>query len=195
MSQVTYNQSGYVGQSMSVRARAAYNAGEQPKSYWTKEAIISEVTSISDKFTEEQLNKYLKHTLEVFFLKFSSWHHTGKYACETDFYKISVDKFTTLERLNRCDADERAERKEKKKVRPQKGYIRYEEWEGTRNYGKFIQYEEHCLIIGNQAYLRSGKRKNIYGSHILKIERYDRAPRNTAKIYKKLEYSLPKKYR
>lgn len=41
MGAVSYGQAGYVGTSMSVRARAAYESGEMPMSKWTRGAIIS----------------------------------------------------------------------------------------------------------------------------------------------------------
>lgn len=36
MSRVAYGQKGYIGASMSANARAAYEAGEMPRSKWTK---------------------------------------------------------------------------------------------------------------------------------------------------------------
>ncbi len=198
MAQVTYNQAGYIGQSMSVRAREAYDAGEQPKSYWTKEAIIDEITSISNKFTEEQLNKYSRQTLKELFLQFAGWHHTGKYAKDTDFYKVSSSSVEsmTIEQLNQREETNKAERKEKKNIKPQKGYIYWEEWEGKySHYGRFVEHSDYCLIVNNQAYCWSGQRKNLNGCHILKVEKYDRAPKNTAKIYKSIAKNLPKKYR
>ena len=43
MGAVSYGQSGYVGTSMSVRAKAAYESGEMPMSKWTRGAIISAI--------------------------------------------------------------------------------------------------------------------------------------------------------
>lgn len=43
MGAVSYGQAGYVGTSMSVRARAAYESGEMPMSKWTRGAIISAI--------------------------------------------------------------------------------------------------------------------------------------------------------
>lgn len=40
MSRVAYGQKGYSGASMSVNARAAYEAGEMLRSKWTKTAIL-----------------------------------------------------------------------------------------------------------------------------------------------------------
>lgn len=41
MSRVAYGQKGYIGASMSANAQAAYEAGEMPRSKWTKAAIIA----------------------------------------------------------------------------------------------------------------------------------------------------------
>jgi len=94
MGKVTYNQSGYVGCSMSERAVAAYNDGEKPKSRWTKRAMLDAI----ETYCEEQGIGYDKGASalkrdEIFdrFFEWKSWHHTGKYANETDFYGIDED--------------------------------------------------------------------------------------------------------
>lgn len=43
MGAVSYGQGGYVGASMSARAKAAYESGEMPMSKWTRGAIISAI--------------------------------------------------------------------------------------------------------------------------------------------------------
>lgn len=50
MGAVSYGQAGYVGTSMSVRARAAYESGEMPMSKWTRGAIISVIKDYCDDF-------------------------------------------------------------------------------------------------------------------------------------------------
>ena len=50
MGAVSYGQAGYVGTSMSVRARAAYESGEMPMSKWTRGAIISAIKDYCDDF-------------------------------------------------------------------------------------------------------------------------------------------------
>jgi len=86
--QVRYNQSGYVGQSMSVRAKQAYDSGEMPKSKWTKSAIIEELENM---FGEEEASGFKKFSRQTLFdgvCSYSSWHHTGKFANATEFYSI-----------------------------------------------------------------------------------------------------------
>lgn len=98
MGKVRYNQSGYCGSSMSVRAMEAYEAGEKPKSKWTKKvmlAAIKETLWYYDKDTEENMalfSKFKKDELFNEFFEWSSWHHTGKFANETDFYDVNEEK-------------------------------------------------------------------------------------------------------
>lgn len=108
MGKVRYNQTGYVGCSMSERAVAAYESGEKPKSKWTKAAMLGAI----ERYCDEQglaydpegtfVNPYgevgfpsLKtmpkdDVFRVFFTR-TSWHHTGKYANETPFYGVDED--------------------------------------------------------------------------------------------------------
>lgn len=79
--------SGYSGYSMSNRAVEAYSNGEMPLSNWSKQAIL-------DAYPEEIAEKLKKFNLETLrnnCLKYSGWHHTGKYCNKTDFYEIIED--------------------------------------------------------------------------------------------------------
>ena len=96
MSKVRYNQNGYVGCSMSVRAIEAYDNGEMPKSKWTKKAILSGIMEILRLYdiSEEKISmfaKLKKDELFNMFVSWSSWHHTGKYANKTDFYEVDEE--------------------------------------------------------------------------------------------------------
>lgn len=89
---VGYNQKGYVGQSMSVRARKAYESGEMPLSKWTKQAIIDEMEwqGYSNDVIDNARTYPLSELREVA-LERSSYHHTSKYANRTDFYSLKED--------------------------------------------------------------------------------------------------------
>lgn len=85
---VSFGQSGYIGQSMSVRAKKAYDGGEMPKSKWTKQAIMD---ALCDEFGDAPASGFSKFSKDTLFqncLKRSSWHHTGKFANATDFFSI-----------------------------------------------------------------------------------------------------------
>ena len=88
MSKVQYNQKGYVGTSMSVRAARAYEAGEKP---------LSKFTAADKNALNELIQKYAPETelviqnvqqLKKIMRKWgaTSYHHTGKYAATTEFY-------------------------------------------------------------------------------------------------------------
>ena len=94
MGKVVYNQRGYRGQSMSNRAATAYEFGEKPKSKWTKAAMLEAIEDACiDMGTEFDATRFRFTKAELFdrFFEWKSWHHTGKYATETDFYGVDVD--------------------------------------------------------------------------------------------------------
>lgn len=85
-----YNQKGYVGSSMSVRAQGAYEDGEMPKSKWTKAAILEalEIYCNENDLHFENVEKMTKAQPWDTFIEWKSWHHTGKFMNETDFYGL-----------------------------------------------------------------------------------------------------------
>ena len=102
MTQVTYNQKGYIGQSMSRRATQAYEQGEKPKSKWTKTLMVSAIAnwlhedsecmpSENETIISEISKDFTKSELFDRFFTWSSWHHTGKYANATDFYQLDEE--------------------------------------------------------------------------------------------------------
>lgn len=103
MSIVAYNQPGYIGQSMSRRAAIAYDNGEAPKSKWTKKAMIAALEEWADwnnRETPAEIAKMRKDDIFYRYFTVTSWHHTGKFANETDFYGIDEsackDEFPAL---------------------------------------------------------------------------------------------------
>lgn len=85
MSRVAYGQKGYSGASMSVNARAAYEAGEMPRSKWTKAAILGALRGYCDEMDllyDPAVESETKAALFDRFIAYSSWHHTGAYARE-----------------------------------------------------------------------------------------------------------------
>lgn len=91
MSRVAYGQKGYSGASMSVNARAAYEAGEMPRSKWTKTAILGALRGYCDEMDllyDPAVESETKAALFDRFIASSSWHHTGAYARETEFFAL-----------------------------------------------------------------------------------------------------------
>lgn len=101
MSKVAYGQAGYDGQSMSVRAREAYAAGEMPRSRWTKRAMLAAIQSWcedNDRVAIDGLDGLRRDELFSRFFRCTSWHHTGKYASATDFYGVDESAADTFSR-------------------------------------------------------------------------------------------------
>lgn len=91
MSRVAYGQKGYSGASMSANARAAYEAGEMPRSKWTKAAILGALRGYCDEMDllyDPAVESETKAALFDRFIAYSSWHHTGAYARETEFFAL-----------------------------------------------------------------------------------------------------------
>ena len=199
MSIVSYNQAGYIGCSLSEGASDAYSRGERPLSKWSKQDIINEVVDLSDgRFNKSELKKFTKQVLQDAFLSKSSWHHTSRCANITDFYSINELKLEeiALDELNAiAERSAQAETEIKKPTQIKKGKIAYEEWEGSRRHGKFVQHEGYCLVIGNWCYLEDGKKKDRFGTHVKLVTIYSRAPKGTATIFKTIKQTLPKKFR
>lgn len=78
MSRVAYGQKGYSGASMSVNARAAYEAGEMLRSKWTKAAILGALRGYCDEMDllyDPAVESETKAALFDRFIASSSWHH------------------------------------------------------------------------------------------------------------------------
>lgn len=89
-----YGEGGYDGNSMSNRARAAYDLGEKPMSKWTKDEIIEAVLDYLDETEAEtaisidEIKALPAWLLRQEFLTYRSWHHTGALYNTTDFYGL-----------------------------------------------------------------------------------------------------------
>lgn len=174
---------GYMGNKMSVRAREAYDDGEMPLSKWNKAAIIEGIldciyeNDLKVNYTVKDLNKLTKNELERF-LERSSWHHTGSYYNETNFYQIdeeSVENFT-LEELNQVINYRKPRAKPVRKEAPINMYItarvRFYNWEGTRKHPKKVLYDEIIRYRTNDKLVKTSRgTKRLSNMQILeKIE-------------------------
>lgn len=94
MGAVSYGQGGYVGTSMSVRAQEAYESGEMPMSKWTRGAIISAIKDYCTDFDlayNPEIETMNRAKLAEAYLEYKSWHHTGRFARETEFFGLNED--------------------------------------------------------------------------------------------------------
>lgn len=92
---------GYDGYSMSNNARAAYADGEKPLSKWNKQNILEEIYAYADEDVQSKLDKsgvkeLTTEELKSYFLKNSSWHHTGRFYNRTDFYIIDENAVSSI---------------------------------------------------------------------------------------------------
>lgn len=111
MSRVAYGQKGYSGASMSANARAAYEAGEMPRSKWTKTAILGALRGYCDEMDllyDPAVESETKAALFDRFIASSSWHHTGAYARETEFF--ALDEAAVVGAFRELGPEETAER-------------------------------------------------------------------------------------
>lgn len=111
MSRVAYGQKGYIGASMSANARAAYEAGEMPRSKWTKTAILGALRGYCDEMDllyDPAVESETKAALFDRFIASSSWHHTGAYARETEFF--ALDEAAVVGAFRELGPEETAER-------------------------------------------------------------------------------------
>lgn len=130
---------GYIGSSMSVNAKNAYDNDEKPRSKWTKQEIVDEI----ERVTGLDASKLTTDELRSRFLSYAGYHHTGKYYNRTDFYEIDIP-----ENLTQADIDKIIARREPKtrepkpKQRTMSAIVRFVEWAGTRNHPKRIEHRE-----------------------------------------------------
>lgn len=118
MGMVSYGQTGYIGSSMSENAYAAYLDGEMPMSKWTKKAmlaVLEEWCDENDRVLPDEIQKLKKSELFERFFWCSSWHHTGKFAAETDFY--SIDENAAEEAFPQASEEVLSQRRAAQKMR------------------------------------------------------------------------------
>ena len=121
--------SGYVGQSMSVRAAEAYQNGEMPLSKWNKAAILEEIEASYGKEARGHCQTLSLGELRSTFLEVSSWHHTGSYFGKTDFY--SFDDDPTLAEVMSFKHESETKKHETKRFW---AIVNYKIWSGSRNH-------------------------------------------------------------
>lgn len=127
---------GYVGYSMSVNARNAYNRGEKPISGWTKQEILDAVDGI-DPDKVDMLRKVSVKTLRDHILVLTGWHHTSSMYNRTNFYAVDEDVIDSLT-PEKIAAWSRDFANTTKPVEQESfhGDFHYIEWSGTRNHPK-----------------------------------------------------------
>lgn len=206
MAKVSYGQSGYVGCKMSERAKEAYDNGERPMSKWNKWDILNELEYDLDDDTIAKLSKYSTQTLKNVCLEWTSWHHTGSYANETDFYAVMDGKnadlnqvFSDLDEEEKVLKEFRKRQKEEKRLlesTEEKCYFRFGVWSGTKKHPKLVYYRAYGIKKGVWIYYMDGsslKKKNASGNYVNVLQIYNRAPKGKAHIFNRIKKELKKK--
>lgn len=172
---------GYKGWSMSNNAVAAYENGEMPRSKWSKNEIIGRIEEAIDEgeiklnCSIDELQKVPREVLRDICLRYSSWHHTGKYYKTTDFYNLDIDYIEKLtdEALREAASQYRKDRKREKEEKAAEISETWEcgflEWYGTRNHPKAREIVEIGTIKGKWFYRSDGHKKDIYATGFRKI--------------------------
>lgn len=158
---------GYVGYSMSERARDAYNDGLVPYSKITKMHVDA-----------------LGLNMPVFIFKgfcvyfgTNEWHHTSMHYNQTYFYNLrdvatKIKALTPQERdsiINKIRSEKLA--KDSAEVTGYYALLTYEVWSGSKRFGKWVVYTSEVYIVDQTAYvLGTAGKKQTNGMHILKIE-------------------------
>lgn len=93
-------------------------------------------------------------------------------------------------------AEEQARLKAAKAVReePVKALVRYLVWPKTGGRKKRpVVREEYAILLPPFAYLASGTRKRLDGSHFEVVQRFEAAPSGAGEVFAFIESRLPRK--
>ena len=181
-----FKQNGYVGQSMSIRAKDAYDNGLLSKAKIKKYDLEAVGIDLPIGFVKSLMPHIIKP---------AEWHHTGKYFNETDFYDLEEVKrrleHINIEQLFKIYKEEQSEQERLKAEKGYYAYIKYGEWEGTRKHPKLVEYEDYAFIKGKWAHISRSQKKKIDGKHFKVIKTYKIKPKGMSAavrnaIFKKL---------
>lgn len=183
---VSYNQNGYIGQSMSIRAAEAYEDGLRPRSKWGKADILQLIGEHYPDFIDK-FKGFTAEELRWMFLKYEEWHHTGKFAQKTDFYKFD----TQLEREELESA--RHAPKERKPRAPKEPTIykivrcTWQEWQKGRGRWHKVTEEAFGIWETSKKTIGFGYRgeKRVDGLNITELASY-KTKKGASKAFQKV---------
>ena len=164
------NKKGYVGKSMSVRAKRAYENNEMPLSAWTKENMLEEIENIID-YHELELDlglfrKLTKDQIQKKFMRNSSWHHTGCLFNQTNFYEVCEAWIikTTNEQLEQLIQDRKdyleatkEERAKEKEAREEKRLAKQQEKEYEKELEKLMEFSKYNTMTNFKKAIEAGR--------------------------------------
>lgn len=183
--------SGYVGYSMSVRAKQAYDGGLLSKAKIKKSDLEGAGVQLPVSFVKWMMPAIIKPT---------EWHHTSIHFNKTDFYDLNevkeqLDEIDIELRLTQYKCEKQDNHLEKGESHREKGYyayVEYGEWGGTRKHPKLITHTDYAFIKGNWAHISDRQKKSVDGNHFKIVKTFNRKPKemNTFvrdAIFKKLK--------
>lgn len=192
---------GYLSnRSMSVNAAIAYENGERPISKWRKDDILNGLGR--ELVAALNLDRYPAAFLKEMYLQPVAWHHTSRHYNVTDFYALRQTASITQEQALLASrypewAEEQARMKAVKAVReePVKALVRYLVWPktGGRKKKRPLVREEYAILLPPFAYLASGTRKRLDGSHFEVVQRFETVPSGSGEVFAFIESRLPRK--
>ena len=191
------DEGGYIFDSMSEAACAAYGEGEKPWSVWTKADILKRLEEVG--FADALVHKLTLAQLRGLFLVKSSCHQTGRYRNPTDFYSVSIKNICREDIANAIDRRNDRSDPDVKLCR-----IHYGIWERRMDNAGVERYalredEVNAIVIERIAYCSDGSKKRMTGSHIRIAEEFDDIPSallaEFRSIYERLPQSKKKKVR
>lgn len=153
--------SGYFGYSMSTNAVDAYENGEKPLSKWTKRDILSclDMEAMSLNCNEDNLRSAPAAVLKDLCLSYSSWHHTGSFYNQTEFYIFDATK---VEQLTDEELDYAIQTYADQKAKPtssQKWECAFLEWSGSKKHPKATEVVEVGIVKGEWFIRSDGTKK------------------------------------
>lgn len=190
---VSYNQAGYLGISLSKRAKEAYEGGERPATKWTKKALLEGIAEAFGDEVAEKAQKLSKLALVNNFLDKSSWHHVGVFANPVWFYRIAEDRTAEeasrmVDQLIREKATQKEEKKAEKKpakkeekkavflkIVAEKNISNYRRWTNWKRFTYFCiakEGDKFAQVIADDSQFMETKIK-IDGVHVLNIVKLD----------------------
>lgn len=164
------NKKGYVGKSMSVRAKRAYENNEMPLSAWTKENMLEEIENIIDyhelNLDLNLLKKLTKDQIKNEFMRNSSWHHTGCLFNQTNFYEVCEDWIikTTNEKLEDLIQDRKdylestkEERAKEKEAREERRIAKQQQKEYEKELEELMEFSKYKTMTNFKKAIEAGR--------------------------------------
>lgn len=172
--------SGYIGQSRSVRSKEAIDNYEMPISQLNQD-IIKKFIEDFPEYYELRNEPLAKWKSIASMVGRSSWHHTGKYYSKTNHFDIEEIAFRMMQDPIECETyyqEDRLRENNAKKLKKESdlkyGHLIYEVWEQKLARSVYKGQATTAGIIDKDwLYDLNAKRHLITGNKVVKVSRYN----------------------